>query len=46
MLFSNEAELGEILFEVLPPYYLFLEAGIPLLLLLVVMIRGIDKRLK
>lgn len=41
ILFSNTMEVSQTLFQILPPYYLFVEVGLPLLLLIIAIIRGI-----
>ncbi|SJZ58851.1 GerAB/ArcD/ProY family transporter [Selenihalanaerobacter shriftii] len=40
MLFENITQLGTIVTEILPPYYLVLKIGIPLLLLMIATFRG------
>ncbi|KXS43720.1 MULTISPECIES: GerAB/ArcD/ProY family transporter [unclassified Candidatus Frackibacter] len=41
ILFGNIEEMGKVIFELMPPYYLFIEVGIPLILLLIAIIRGV-----
>jgi spore germination protein KB len=44
ILYQNINEMSKIIFNVLPPYYIFIEVGIPLFLLLIALLRGIDAR--